>query len=800
MDFQRITNPLKNSLPGACSVSPRPRSRRLSHTALVLAAALLGAGVGGGVTLPSAPAMAQVAPAPVGLAARSEDGNTASLPLLTESLAIRIDGEHAATTYTHVFQNESQARLEGNYHIVVGEGASATGFAYWNGEEKIVGEVFEREAARQVYEAMTGLRRDPGLLEQTGEGAFAFRVFPIEPGEKKKVEVTTSHWLQRRGDAVEVRARISKSDATVTIDLNDARGLKSLTSTTHELRVVQSSPTHWTATVTAKKPGSDGDLVLSYEPNAGPWTLAADVHRDAGQAAFFSASLSTPPRTTTTPKVGNDVTLVLDRSGSMAGESMDSAKKAAAAIVDKLGPDDSVNVIAFDDKIEPLWPTPKPITEATRKDAKDYIATLDARGGTEIAAALKKALSSQKSDAHPDVVLFLTDGQSDGPSAIKVAEDDKSETRVFTVGIGTGVDKALLARLAQMKHGRFNFIADVRAVAVEFPRVLGELEEPSLTDVTIRAEGGTIDRMYPSALGDLFPQDELRVFGRANAAGPMKLIVEGKDHGVARHFETTIDPSHDSTAPQVARAWAGSRVEDLMEDMRQKGETDDLKNEAIELGLAYELVTPYTSFLAVPEKEMTEAAKTAVGSMRAKRQAILAAHKDAAALSRMSMPPGDPVLKVTAPKDAKRVTAFFPFGLVSDLAWDDFSEAWMTRFLVPKDVADGDYDVRVLVVGADGTVTTSSVRFTIDSKSPAMQIDAKPKGAGAIVRVMLDESADEVRIADADDTSNRAVLGATDDRTFEGFLPLEAGTHRIRVVVADRAHNESERIVTVSVP
>ncbi len=101
------------------------------------------------------------------LEARSEEGASQSLPLVSESIVVRIDDGFASSVHQHAFQNESKARLEGTYKLIVGEGATATGFSYWNGAERIVGEVFEREAARQVYEAVTGMRKDPGLLEQT---------------------------------------------------------------------------------------------------------------------------------------------------------------------------------------------------------------------------------------------------------------------------------------------------------------------------------------------------------------------------------------------------------------------------------------------------------------------------------------------------------------------------------------------------------------------------------------------------------------------------------------------------------
>ncbi len=753
--------------------------------------------------MPNREAAAQNIPQPepvsVGLDAHAENGNSSALPLADEKLTVRIDGGHAQATYDHTFENASTSRLEGNYHLLVGEGATATGFAYWNGEDKIVGEVFEKEAAQKVYDALTGLKKDPGLLEQSGEGAFSFHVFPIEPGEKKHVQVSTSHWLNRRGSAIEFRARVARADAHVTFDVNDARGVNAITSTTHDIEVVRVSATESRVTVKRSKQPNPVELALDYTPTDAPLQLSAMVHHDAGHEVYFTTSLSTPTAQQT-EHVQNDVTLVIDRSGSMTGDSIANARAAASAIIDKLAPGDAVNVIAFDDKVEHLYAEPKPLTDDVKREAKTYISKIDARGGTDIALALKEAFKVQKHDDHPDSILFLTDGESDGPSAIAAAQADTSSARVFTVGIGTGVDKALLARLAQIRHGRFTFIPDIHAVATEFPRVLSQLQAPALTDVKLHAEGATIDRMYPAVMGDLFPADEVRVFGRMTGTGPAKIVVEGMDHGTAKRFETPIDVTAVSSAPFVARSWARARVDELTGDMREKGETDALKNEVINLGLAYDLVTQYTSFLAVPEKEMTKAASDVVSDMRQQRAKVLAANKDAAALSRMNMPPGDPVLRVTAPHDARRVTAMFPFGLTEDLAWDEFSEGWSTRFLVPKDVPDGNYDVPVVIVNRDGTVTATSVHYTIDSKAPAVDVAVRGVATGAELHVTLDEAAMEVRAADADDPQKHMSLTAGPNGAYIGVLPLARGHHRVRVVVADAARNESERVVDVEVP
>ena len=815
---------------GARLVSRRPHlARRAVHAAVGTVAAVLAGLAIGAVCAPLPSAAGQTAsasasasangnanavaperPLAAGLDARTENGATAALPLTDETLAVTIHDGHATAVYDHVFQNETGSRLEGNYHLLVGDGATATGFAYWNGEEKIVGEIFERDAARGVYEAMTGLHRDPGLLEQAGEGAFSFRVFPIAAGERKHVQVSTSRWVPRRDGVIEYRARLSRADAKVAIVVDDARGISSLESTSHDLAIEKTSATSWKATAVRPK-GTGDEVVLRYQVAAPPLSLAASVHHDDGEPAFFTATIAAPRTPAANARPGTDVTLVLDRSGSMSGDSIESARAAAKAIVERLDARDRVNVIVFDDKVDVLFSEPEKLTDGVRRQVDRFIDDIQVRGGTDIAAALSRALASQKKDAQPDVVLFLTDGQSDGPAAVKVAAADTSDTRVFTVGIGLGVDKALLTRLASIKHGRFTFVPDPRAVKEEFPKVLSQLEEPALTDVTLRAEGDPsvkIERMYPATIGDLFPGDELRVFGRATGqgagTGATKLVLEGKEHGVPRRFETAIDTSSAQARPWVARGWARARIDDLLEQTREKGESEELKNEAIELGLAFEIVTPYTSFLAIPESEMTAAAKAATTSMRDKRKAILAANKDAAALSRLNMPPGDPILKVSAPRDAKRVTAMFPFGVSQDLAWDEFSESWMTRFLVPKDVADGAYEIPVVIVLADGKVTATTVSYTIDSSAPAVNVDARVVDGGVELRVTTDEPALEVRAIGIGVGGSAVVLGAGDGgrdaTTFFGRVALPPGKHRVRVVVADRARNEAEKTVDVEVP
>src|SRR2546425_5067475 len=116
------------------------------------------------------------------------DGPGQRLRFVSERVRIEIDHQYATTVLEQEFENLTDQRLEGRY-LLRTAGATVEGFAYWNGEEKIVGEVFEKQSARALYDDVVGRRRDPGLLEQTGEGSFAFNVFPIEPRERNREEI-----------------------------------------------------------------------------------------------------------------------------------------------------------------------------------------------------------------------------------------------------------------------------------------------------------------------------------------------------------------------------------------------------------------------------------------------------------------------------------------------------------------------------------------------------------------------------------------------------------------------------------
>lgn len=571
------------------------------------------------------------------MVARTGAGREAAMPLVQERLEVDIDRQFARTEILQTYHNRSGGLVEGQYQLRAGAASRVEGFAYWNGEKKIVGEVFEKAAARRVYDEVTSRRRDPGLLEKVGDGVFAFRIFPIQPDEKKRVSITYTAWLARRGRRVEYRAPVHLSGADVVVTIHSSRPLRDVRSSSHAIEVDRGAGDEVVVRAGAPR-GRRGQLVLSWEIAEAPWSLAAAYHKDQGSDGYFVLALAAPP-VGERQVAAKDVTIVLDRSGSMSGTPIAQARQAAIQVVERLGRRDRINVVAFDDEVDPLFQVPREASAATRARAIAYIERLTEGGGTDIALALRTVLAAQREGKRPRVILFLTDGQSSAPEAVEAIEEDRRDARVFTVGVGKGVNGPLLARLAAVKRGRFIHIRDAADLERDVSTLYRSISRPLLVDVSLSVDGASAHGIYPRSLPDLFVDDELLVSGRLTGTGPTEFALRGTYDGRPVTYRARLEVKNGLRRPWVGKLWAESRVDHLVEKIALGEGSAEHQKEVVDLALAYNFVTDYTSFLAIPESELTGGARDTIEAARARKRAILESHQDAAKLDQPAPPP-----------------------------------------------------------------------------------------------------------------------------------------------------------------
>jgi len=435
-------------------------------------------------------------------------------------------------------------------------------------------------------------------------------------------------------------------------------------------------------------------------------------------------------------------------------------------------------------------------------------------GGTELLGGLTAAYGVGGADPNRSrAVVVVTDGYVTAEAEVfRLVRERLDQANLFAFGIGSGVNRSLMEGMARAGSGEPFIVTKPEEASAAAERFRAYIDRPLLSHVTVSFDGFDAYDQAPARIPDLMAERPLVLFGKYRGQPAGHIVISGT--GARGPFRQRVAVTA-GTAPREASAlrwlWARKQAEWLEDDLTLS-ESDEAKEAIAKLGLRYGLLTSQTSFVAVDRVLANPGGRQA----RARQPLPLPAGVSNLAvastveLSRTDMPPGDPLLTVNAGRDARSVTAYFPFGLIKDLKFDPFRERWQTRFLVPKGVADGLYSVPVVIVHRDGRSETITAQYRIDSAEPDFDVDVQPAPGGVTVRVVATEALRKVTVALVDDPGVRTELqpegGGADAAAdggavaYTGFLPLPAGAHQLRVVVADQARNEADDIVICEVP
>lgn len=119
----------------------------------------------------------------------AEGGFGGVLEILEHDVNVMINNGVAVTEITQVFRNTENRQVEALYTFPVPKGASVSNFSMWINGKEMIGEVLEKERAREIYNSYKRKKRDPGLLEQIDYKTFEMRIFPIAAGAEQRVQI-----------------------------------------------------------------------------------------------------------------------------------------------------------------------------------------------------------------------------------------------------------------------------------------------------------------------------------------------------------------------------------------------------------------------------------------------------------------------------------------------------------------------------------------------------------------------------------------------------------------------------------
>jgi Ca-activated chloride channel homolog len=541
------------------------------------------------------------------------------------------------------FRNRGGLIGEADYIFPMPAGAAFEALELEIDGELVSGETMPAERARQIYEDIVRRNRDPALVEYMGRGLLRTRIFPIQPGEEKRVVVRFQSVAEREGSAVRVdylrgagprpqpfpiprphpvplpmprgsgvESDVGRPDQATPQQRGGDEGGNLFTlvyterdeygrpySPTHELRVSDRGTRREVAAL------GDGPQVTILLPLRR--TSAASVAMlpyAPGREDGFALITVTPPAIAarTTPR---DLTFVVDVSGSMRGQKIEQARAAGRQMLASLGPQDRFRIIDFSTDVRTFRSGFTPATRANLDAARDYIDDLRADGSTNISGALEEALEASVDDGRMPIVFFVTDGEPtvgerNAERIAALAARLRGRARVFTFGVGADVNATLVEQLAVDGRGTAQFVRPDESVERAVSLVATRITSPIVTDVRVRAEGVRLMKLHPQLPTDIFAGQDLVVFARYAGDGDGRIIVEGRTaNGPVTWTERVRFPDRERRNSFVARLWAAQRAGWLSAERRRNGASPELDDELRELGTRYGIPTELSSYLVL---------------------------------------------------------------------------------------------------------------------------------------------------------------------------------------------------------
>jgi len=589
-----------------------------------------------------------------------EDESAWLAPQVSNEVEIHVTGPIARARVLQAFENPSDEVVEAVYVFPLPETAAVDGLTLTIGKRRIVGEVRERAEAQQVFDRARKSGKVASLLEQERPNLFTTHVANILPGEV--VEVELSYQQEVRYDAgrfslsfpstLTPRYIPGATDTaaegfsgsgwgTNTRDVPDAERitppvrlgdgptldisvfvdagfpLKRLTSSSHALDIERTGagPGVFHALLATGPVLADHDFQLEWEPEAGSVPRTA-LFEEQFQGRRYALLMVLPPDAALdgAGRMARELTFVIDTSGSMAGTSIEQARRALESGLRQLRAGDQFNVIEFNSTARRLFPESVPVTQANVDKALGWVGALAADGGTEMLSALQLALGDAQPGERVRQVVFITDGSvGNEPELFRFIVDHLGRQRLFTVGIGSAPNQYFMHDAARFGRGTFTSIADVSEVSLRMNELWSKLSAPVSSDLELTWAGSPQAETWPERLPDLYRGEPLVVVARLDAKAS---AVELRGRRASQAFVnqlgltgTTNSGGKLTSRPRergIHRLWARRKIESAMDRLIEGQAESDIRPEVTALALEHHLVSKYTSLVAVDTTRSVE--------------------------------------------------------------------------------------------------------------------------------------------------------------------------------------------------
>jgi tetratricopeptide (TPR) repeat protein len=537
---------------------------------------------------------------------------------------VRVEGDLAVTEVDQLFFNPASEAVEGLYRVQVPEGAVLQRFAVDRDDRLVDGYVRERAQARQAYDRQVyrGSTEDPALLEWDAPGRYRARIYPIHPGETRRIVIRYAEWLHppapgqprlyRYPMGGGARApHIQELFLSADVAASGAERVRAgMGAQVEEGAVrIRRSDFRPRADFWMELVGGEGSTQRAWTAEHEPPPRAPDaraIPNEADERDYFFLPLVLPTTMAHARAAGGiDLVIVADVSAATDRSHLELGRSVAESLAAHLDGEDRVAIVSGDLTIRSVLgedaPALLPATAENVDRLLDGLARTPAGGATDIGQALTQA-AALLDPARPAAVLYVGDGaptvgelQADG--LLARMERLPHAPRLYAVAVGSDANLELLEVLT--RGGGLALRVEERAQAADAAlRVFAHLERPVAHGVEV-VLGDGIENAFPrrpldAVLGDVFP-----VVGRVRGSLPSAITVRGTIGGQPFEESIPIEASSTAASTDLRLRWAAERLRQLM--LEGAG-----REEVAELGTRYGLITPFTSYYVPSRRELAQ--------------------------------------------------------------------------------------------------------------------------------------------------------------------------------------------------
>ena len=544
-----------------------------------------------------------------------------NLPLMQTNTSVHIDNNIADILVEQKYQNNSDQPIEAIYTFPASTRAAVYSLKITIEDRVIQAVVQEKQQAKDTYERAKSEGKSAALLEQDQPNIFTMNVANILPGEQIKVELRYTEYLKLLENTYEfVSPAVSLNDNDdFNLYITSGTPLSNINSPSHDISILQINANKVEISLSSDAiPKSTRDFILQFTPASEAIQTGLLLQKgEELKENYFAIQIQPPNRIKQELGINREYLFVIDTSGSMKGFPLSVSKSLVKELVLQLNPWEKFNIVFFAGNSTLLSSTFLNADKENIDKALSLLTNLESGGGTDLITALKTAATIPADEGYIRSIITITDGYvSVDAETYTFINNNLQEFNHFSFGTGNHVDRHIVELIARAGFGQHFISFSEQEARKQGKALLDMIRYPVLTDIDIKFNEFDVYDVQPIFIPDLFANKPITITGKWRGLAQGSIEINARQAGQTWKKNIPIESPVFTSSNALEYIWARQEIQQL-QDLYYLDKNDSLRAQITTLGLDFNLLTEFTSFVAIDTLTRTN-----FSSKESHRQAI----------------------------------------------------------------------------------------------------------------------------------------------------------------------------------